>query len=1006
MIDTTKKTLLTILVLLCTITYSASAEDTGESVFSLNGTWKFKAFAGEGSNYRDIVPTETDIIIDNDDDRVKTEGNWQTSTEPERETLMWGKDYKKHFFKPGDKSNLKYFPSLKKAGYYEVYAFHPFGANQNIQYNIKHKNGVSTDYLSGRTQCGVWASLGVHEFTGSDQEYVEITSVAKSVVVADGIMFRPLDSKKFEESKVQSSKAHEVNVNASDWLDLKVPGHWGMINEYSNYSGIAWYRKHVKLPSDWKKNDFERVRLKFGAVYHLANIFVNGQKVGSHRGGLTPFEFDVTDFLNFDGDNIIAVQVDNNFIVGATWNWGGIIRDVELVKNNDVRISYQYIHADPNLTTGTADINLKVRVENKSGKTRKLSFKSSISKDSELAQMEKSIKVAANSTFEFETTTSLTKEQVKLWHFDTPELYQISSSITEKGKVVHVQSDRFGIRKVEVSDSQFFLNGEAVRLAGFNRVSDHRYWGSSEPQEIINLDVDQMKESGANFMRIMHGTQNEKLIDRCDEKGILLFEEVNVRHLSNPEFTAPGYPLVRQWLREMIERDVNHASIIGWSVGNELADHYEYGRDIIKYLKDSLDDKRLVTCVSNSGWRKTQTPENDPNTFVDIIMHNHYGFQGPANTVFQELRSKWNDKPIFISEYGVGRHPTTSLDEDLKNVSVWNKEIRFKNTFIVGASLWTYNDYKSGYAGSTEEENRTWGLVDVWRQKRRFFDRISKENSPVNGITISEFDAASGKGTVTIDIKGPTDYPCYTMRDYSLDYEFKDRSGKTVKSFTKELPTLSPMDELWSGEISWDAPKDAFSFHINLMSPNGYSRYEEVIHFDTPSKPIITNVIESEQGARIYFTPTFDASEYFVTYTDKANNKSESIKTINPYLDLDSLSNNAYSVQLFAMNPAGISEGSTEHVLSPKGTILPPFVWKTMIRDSKLIIGITGEIGDMTYEVKYGNSKNNLNKTVKTNARGMIVADLDFTGDVYFKIKRTNKDKVSSWSPVQKATKG
>ena len=193
-------------------------------------------------------------------------------------------------------------------------------------------------------------------------------------------------------------------------------------------------------------------------------------------------------------------------------------------------------------------------------------------------------------------------KDVTLWHFDKPYLYACSSIIKEGKIELNTRTDKFGIRKVEVTPTQFLLNGEPVRLAGFNRVSDHRYWGSSEPQSLINQDVDLMKNAGANFMRIMHGTQNEKLISRCDEKGILLFEEVNVRELSNPEFVAPDYTIAKQWLKEMIERDCNHASIVGWSVGNELSDHYDYAQKMISYVKSELDPHRLVTCVSNTGY--------------------------------------------------------------------------------------------------------------------------------------------------------------------------------------------------------------------------------------------------------------------------------------------------------------------------------------------------------------------------------------------------------------------
>ena len=250
----------------------------------------------------------------------------------------------------------------------------------------------------------------------------------------------------------------------------------------------------------------------------------------------------------------------------------------------------------------------------------------------------------------------------------------------------------------------------------------YEFWGSSEPLEVLEKDVDLMKEAGANFMRIMHGTQNEKLIDLCDKKGILIFEEINVRDLDNDEFRANYYPLAKlekekgiklnpeeeeilmldepyvkvreehginissknyflakYWLKGMIERDINHPSIIGWSVGNELNNHFEYGKAAMAYVKQELDPYRLVTCVSNSGQKPEYTPETDPNTFVDIIMHNMYRWQGEPQEILNTLRTKWPDKPIFISEFGFDPFPSTALDGDKEIFSEWMNNFRNKN---------------------------------------------------------------------------------------------------------------------------------------------------------------------------------------------------------------------------------------------------------------------------------------------------------------------------------------
>ncbi|MGS0527402.1 golvesin C-terminal-like domain-containing protein [Zobellia nedashkovskayae] len=526
---------------------------SSEEQFLLSGDWKFHAIYGEGSNYIDISATAEDIVIDNTDQtQVTVKGEWNTKTEGERGSGFFGENYLQRDFKTGKSEGnyVRYSPDLLQSGLYEAFVRFPFASHLTAEVNVKHANGTAPSYFNQRNRCDQWLSLGVFSFNSSDSYYIEVTAITGSSVVADAVMFRPVSKDKMDASVTEKATIFQSDFDDSNWNDLSVPGHWGMLNEFSNYTGKGWYRKKFYLPKNWKGNTKERVRLKFDAVYHIAKVFLNGELVGSHQGGFTPFEFDVTDKLNFNGQNVLAVEADNNALVGATWNWGGIIRDVHLVKNNDVRISYQYIHADPDLKKGSANLKLTIRVKNSSTQKRTILLASTIDEAS-TPDLQHTITIPANSTKEVQLATTLSANDVKLWHFDTPNLYHITTTATENEQVLDTQKDRFGIRKIELTDSQLILNGEPVRLAGFNRVSDHRYWGSSEPQYLINKDVDLMKNAGANFMRIMHGTQNKKLIERCDEKGILIFEEVNVRELTNPEFTPPLYPLAKQWLKEI-----------------------------------------------------------------------------------------------------------------------------------------------------------------------------------------------------------------------------------------------------------------------------------------------------------------------------------------------------------------------------------------------------------------------------------------------------------------------
>ncbi len=1019
-------------------------------VLSLNGNWKFHTIYGEGANYMNVKESEGDIIIDNLDADVEIRGKWPSSKQGIRFSKFYKEDYFKHHFPnknlengvKKDNSYFRFLPKFKSSGFYEVFTMFPFASHTTTQYNIKHANGITTTYKNHRTFCGEWYSIGIYEFNKEDANYVELTGITEGVVAADAMLFKPITKEKYEQAKREPSEVFKSNFDDSNWYNLKVPGHWGMLNEFSNYTGIGWYRKKVKLPESWIETKGNRYSLKFDGVYHVSKIYLNGKFIGTNRGGFTPFEFDVTDVLNFGDENVIAVQADNSAIVGATWNWGGIIRDVTLSKKKDVRIDYQYIHADPNLKTGEATLHLKVKIENNSPEKRTIQVNAKVINDLEIATINGEITINANSSKEINLTSKLTDDIVELWHFDNPKLYQIKTVISESESTLDAREDNFGIRKVELTKSNLILNGEPVRLAGFNRVSESRFWGSSEPLEVLEEDVDLMKEAGANFMRIMHGTQNKRLFDLCDKKGILLFEEVNVRNLDNDEFRAnykplsalenkqeylnnpkaeilnldepyvkvskstegdKNYLLAKYWLKGMIERDINHPSIIGWSVGNELNNHFDYGREAIKYVKE-LDPYRLVTCVSNSGQKDAYTPETDPNTYVDIIMHNMYRWQGQPQEILNTLRTKWPDKPIFISEYGFDSFQTTSPNADKEIFSEWMNHFRNKNEFVIGTSMWTFNDYRSGYAGTTAEENRIWGVITSWREKRRLFNRLKKEHAPIHNIAISNIDFTNNTAVVSIKMKSRSDYPSYSINGYRLEYAFKNNKGEVIYQNAIQLPALAPEDNFWRDDISWEAlPEKPLDIAINLVTPTNYSRLTKTVSFKNAITPQISDIISGNNSARILFDKVPNATEYFVSYLNDKYEEVMSEKTITNFIDIDGLTNGkVYNFRLLALNDKGESNPSESKQATPNGNPLPPIIWEAFIADNKLVVGYSSDFEDGNYTVQYGTSKDNLDKSFTSNVRGMMSIDLKHEEEIFLKIKRAYNSQESNWSEIIK----
>lgn len=580
-----------------------------------------------------------------------------------------------------------------------------------------------------------------------------------------------------------------VAVSAADakWDTITVPGNWDVLPAYATYIGKGWYQRTFTVPAVWKD---KRIRLKFDAVYEGAEVWLNGKSLGTHRGGYTPFEFDVTKHLRA-GENTLTVCADNTFRRGAWWAWGGISRDVTLIANEDTRIVRQHIRSEPDLKVGTAKIFVEYRIANAGDSAHEVAIASSIDGKSEAA-LSRTVTVAAQSVTNVNASVELPREGVRLWHFDHPNLYTLTTSLTANGQLQHEKSDRFGIRKIEVTKDSLLLNGERIRVCGFNRVSDSNTTGNTEPDALVQQDVDMMKRAGANFSRIMHSPSAPNLLDYLDEKGYMIFGEIPVWGEGDPNM-IPDNPLTQQWIREMIERDYNHPCVIGWSVGNELKKHYDYVDSMIRYTR-TLDPHRLINYVSFTGSKAF--PTNDPITVSDLLMYNTYS--GNNGALAENLRGKWPNLPIFFSEFGASQIGTGT------NALIPGMDKRFdpleKLPYVIGISVWTFNDYRSNYKGTPASGNREWGVVTVNRQPKPAYWQMRKLFSPVNALTVSN-------GVIRVTPRRPDEIPSYTLRGYKVKWD----GGEIV------LPDLKPGDPVWTSETKLK-PGTA----VKLFSPTGY----------------------------------------------------------------------------------------------------------------------------------------------------------------------------------------
>ncbi|MDQ8192296.1 glycoside hydrolase family 2 protein [Roseibacillus persicicus] len=584
------------------------------------------------------------------------------------------------------------------------------------------------------------------------------------------------------------------NPIKDDWSPITVPGNWDSTEEHKDHRGIGWYQREFTPDSSLQNKP---LRLRFEAVYHEAEVFLNGVRLGSHIGGYTPFEFDVTEKVIFNQPNILTVRADNTYQRGAWWPWGGISRSVNLIANNPLRLVWQHIRTEPDLEAGTAEVFVKYRIENKTDAETITLLNSTLPGDSD-PRLKTWVKVAPNSTKDREVSFTLSKDKVRLWHFDFPELYTLNTELLFEGKLQHAISDRFGIRKIEVTPTSFLLNGESVRLVGFNRVSDdHGPAGNTEPIELLRKDIDLMKQAGCNMTRIMHYPQHPDLLRLCDEKGILLICEIPVwQH--DPQIIRDN-PLTKQWLTEMIHRDYNHPSIIGWSVGNEMYDFYPYAISMMSFIRKELDPHRLVSYVSHLAFQKQGADE--PINETDIALINFYNNWAGFTDIVSE---RWPDKAIFVSEFGHKQEkPNGHFMDGFEEM--WHK-LTTDRPRLVGVSLWTFNDYRSDYKGTPEHGYRTWGVVDEKRNLKPCYYTIRKLYSPLQVLKVDD-------GTLTVQTRQPTQTPSYPLRGYKVLWENGELAGEL------KLPTLHPGDPAHTQQLPSEAGPTPT---LHLITPLGY----------------------------------------------------------------------------------------------------------------------------------------------------------------------------------------
>lgn len=476
------------------------------------------------------------------------------------------------------------------------------------------------------------------------------------------------------------------------------------------YQFVSCYRRWVFIDeSQARKN----ARLHFEGVMAYAKVYVNGRYIGEHKGGYTPFSLDITASIEYGKNNLVVVEVDSNeredippfgHVVDYL-TYGGIYREVKLEFVNELHIENMYIRTRDVLTE-QPELDMDVYVQNPLGNNEGIHIEFTLFYEGKVHtcfehRLEGDIPPIANIVQQV--------KGIQLWDIAIPSLYTLSLQMKRSGELLDEYSSTFGFREAEFRNDGFFLNGRKIKLMGLNRHQSYPYVGYAMPKGAQYRDAEILKyELGVNMVRLSHYPQSRHFLDRCDQLGLLVLEEIpGWQHIGDKQWQQ----LAIEHVREMIHRDWNRPSIILWGVRiNESQDCDEFYLETNRVAKQ-LDDVRQTGGIRNfEGSRLFE----DVYTFNDFLHRgNNRALQKPINVTKKKV-------PYLVTEHNGHMFPTKRFDHEAKRVEHGLRHLRvldemYRRPEISGALGWCMFDYNTHKDFGSGDKICYHGVMDMFR---------------------------------------------------------------------------------------------------------------------------------------------------------------------------------------------------------------------------------------------------------------------------------------------------
>ncbi|MBV9960939.1 MAG: glycosyl hydrolase 53 family protein [Parafilimonas sp.] len=516
----------------------------------------------------------------------------------------------------------------------------------------------------------------------------------------------------------------------SSWRKLNLPHDWVVELPFANstsndveshgykpvgglfpVTSIGWYRKHFTIPAS---DSGHRFQIQFDGIFRDAMIWVNGFFLGNNKSGYIGCAYDITDFINFHGDNVITVRVDATQYEGWFYEGAGIYRHVWLNEYNNTHIATDGVFVFSSMQGHNAIVSVQSSIQNQTGPIDTCTLLSYITdRDGNIVGRSAPQKaVLGIGTYIIAQTLGVTNP--KFWSVDDPYLYRAIVLVYNNNKVIDSEKVRFGIRTINATDSGLFINGVYTKIHGMCNHQDAAGVGSALPDYLQYYRIRLLKQMGVNAYRTSHNPPTPELLDACDSLGMLVLDENRLLN-SSDEYISQ--------FERLIKRDRTHPSVFMWSIGNE-----EFGIQTTSYGKRIA--QTLLAKQKELDPTRTSTYAADvPNIFKgvnEVIPIRGFNYREPFVADYHrdhplqpiigtEMGSTVTTRGIYIKDTVNGYVP----DEDTTHpwwsstAETWWK-LCVPNKYWLGGFVWTGFDYRGEPTPySWPNINSHFGVLDV-----------------------------------------------------------------------------------------------------------------------------------------------------------------------------------------------------------------------------------------------------------------------------------------------------